>query len=488
MTSEILFGFAELAKALGCPPVSGERAGGGGFTSVSIDSRTVEPGGLFVALRGAALDGHRFVGAAFDRGAAGAMVDAAALGDRSLGLEESSRRTGKPLVIVQDTLRGLQDAARIYLEKFPDLVRIGVTGSSGKTTAKEIAAAIIGREKKVIVNKGNLNSETGLPLSVFGIRAGHEAAVLELGMNRRGEIAELAAVFKPCIALITNVGSAHIGILGSKGAIALEKKNIFSFFGDDDIALIPEDEDYRVLLAEGVRGSVRFYGPGSFQELGAVRDRGLGGTEFEWAGEKVRFGLPGRHNFGNALAAIAIARELPVSDRAIREGLESVRPLFGRGEVIGGPVTVIRDCYNANPESMAEAIAFCDHLEWPGRKIYVVGSMRELGRFSVDAHEQLGRLLAASSAEMIFLYGEETAAAAEALKNAGGIPFFHTAGMRELSEILGEFVHPGDLVLLKGSRSCALESLTDVLLQGAEKRSGSAGEAVSLTAAAGGGS
>jgi UDP-N-acetylmuramoyl-tripeptide--D-alanyl-D-alanine ligase len=483
---EILFGFAELSKALGCPPVSGENAGGGGFCSVSIDSRTVEPGGLFVALRGTVLDGHRFVEAAFDRGAAGAMVDAAALGDRSPGLEELSRRRGKPLVVVRDTLRGLQDAARIYLEKFPNLVRIGITGSSGKTTTKEITAAIIGREKKVMMNRGNLNSETGLPLSVFGIRAGHEAAVLEMGMNRRGEIAELAAVFKPSVGLILNVGSAHIGILGSRGAIALEKKNIFSFFGDDDIALIPEDEEYRALLAEGLPGHVRFYGPGSFEELGAVRDRGLGGTEFEWAGETVRFGLPGRHNFRNALAAIAIARELPVSDRAIREGLESVRPLFGRGEVLEGPVTVIRDCYNANPESMAGAIAFCDHLEWPGRKVYVTGSMRELGRLSVDAHEQLGRLLAVSSANMIFLYGEETAAAAEVLKDAGGVPFFHTTEMGKLSEALGDFVRPGDLVLLKGSRGCALESLTEVLC-GTGKRSAEA-VFVGTAAAAGGGS
>jgi UDP-N-acetylmuramoyl-tripeptide--D-alanyl-D-alanine ligase len=415
------------------------------------------------------------------------MVDAAALGDRGLGLEELSRKEGRPLIVVRNTLRGLQDAARIYLEKFPHLVRIGITGSSGKTTTKEITAAIIGREKRVMMNRGNLNSETGLPLSVFGIRGGHEAAVLEMGMNRRGEIGELAAVFKPSIALIINVGSAHIGILRSRGAIALEKKNIFSFFGDDDVALIPDDEDYRALLAEGVRGHIRFYGPGSFEEMGAVRDRGLGGTEFEWAGEKVRFRLPGRHNFRDALAAIAIARELPVSDRAIREGLESVRPLFGRGEVLEGAVTVIRDCYNANPESMAEAIAFCDHLEWPGRKIYATGSMRELGPLSVDAHEELGRLLAASAAEMIFLYGEETAAAAAVLKDAGGIPFFHTTEMRELSETLGIFVRPGDLVLLKGSRGCALESLTEVL-RGTEKTSGSTGEAVPVEAAAAGGS
>jgi UDP-N-acetylmuramoyl-tripeptide--D-alanyl-D-alanine ligase len=485
LTSEILFGFTGLSRALNCPLVSGGNAGGGGFISVSTDSRTVEPGGLFVALRGAALDGHRFVEAAFNRGAAGAMVDAAALRDRSLGLEELSRKAGKPLIVVQDTLRGLQDAARIYLEKFPDLVRIGITGSSGKTTTKEIAAAIIGREKKVMMNRGNLNSETGLPLSVFEIKRGHEAAVLEMGMNRRGEIGELAAVLKPHIALITNIGSAHIGIFDSRGAIALEKKNIFSFFDGDDVALIPEDEDYRVLLAEGLRGHVRFYGPGSFEELGAPVDMGLGGTEFDWAGERVRFRLPGRYNFRNALAAVAIARELPVSGRAIREGLESVRPLFGRGEVLEGPVTVIRDCYTANPESMAEAVAFCDHLAWPGRKIYVIGSMRELGRISVDAHEELGRLLAVSAAEMIFLYGEETAAAAEILKDAGGIPFFYTTAMQELSEALGAFVRPGDLVLLKGSRNCALESLTEILC-GREQEYGPRGKAVPVAAEGGG--
>jgi UDP-N-acetylmuramoyl-tripeptide--D-alanyl-D-alanine ligase len=451
-----------------------------GFSSVSIDSRTVKPGALFVALSGSVQDGHRYAEAAFKNGAVCALVEEAKLEDKDLHLVETASRYGACLVAVSNTLQGLQDAARAYLEKFPGLKKIGVTGSSGKTTTKEIAAAMIGREKQVVMNQGNLNSETGLPLSVFEIRSHHEIGIFELGMNRKGEIGELAHVLKPGIALITNVGSAHIGIIGSKGAIAEEKKNIFAEFLGSEIALIPACDEYRDFLAQDVKGMVRFYGA----EPESVQDLGLGGSEIVWAGETVRFALPGKHNLRNAIAAAAIAREVPVSDRAIREGLAVVKPLFGRSEILEGRVTVIQDCYNANPESAVEAIGFCDDLEYDGRKIYVIGSMLELGAVSGKAHRELGQRLASSHADQVFLYGEETEATAEVLTAAVGseavatatgpkaaadpeaqqsISFFHTNSMDELSRVLENFIEDGDLVLLKGSRGCALERLTAML-------------------------
>jgi UDP-N-acetylmuramoyl-tripeptide--D-alanyl-D-alanine ligase len=433
-----------------------------GFSSVCIDSRQIKKGGLFVALAGSKQDGHLFVRDAFDRGAAAALVGETALRNPALGLEKLAA-AGRVLIAAPDTLRGLQDAARIYLSQFPGLLKIGLTGSAGKTTTKEIAAAIIGREKKVVKNPGNLNSETGLPLAVFEVRSGHEAGIFELGMNRPGEIAELARVLEPHIALTTNIGSAHIGILGSLGMIAQEKKNIFSFFSGSETALIPEDDEFKDFLAQGLRGTVKLYGPASFPEWAEVRDLGLGGSEILWAGKPVRFGLPGKHNLKNALAAAALAREVPVSEKAIRQGLESVKPLFGRSEIIEGPVTVIRDCYNASPESSAQALAFCDSLDWAGRRIYVLGSMLELGEKSRKAHERLGRTLAESGADMAFLFGEEMEAAAEAMAEAGGKPFFYTRDRDELSRILGTYVRPGDLVLLKGSRANALEYLSGVL-------------------------
>jgi UDP-N-acetylmuramoyl-tripeptide--D-alanyl-D-alanine ligase len=180
-----------------------------------------------------------------------------------------------------------------------------------------------------------------------------------------------------------------------------------------------------------------------------------------WEGNKVRFGLTGAHNVQDALAAIAIARAIPVSSAAIREGLASVKPLFGRSEILRGAVTVIRDCYNANPESMAAAIAFCDDLEWSGRKLYVIGSMLELGNESGAAHRALGERLAASRADRIFLYGAETQDTLAALGEAPAV--FHTTAMDALAGELEGYLRPGDLVLLKGSRGCALERLNGVL-------------------------
>ena len=468
---ENLMSFSGLSDALGARLFAGEGKQrdflSGGFSSVSIDSRDVSSGALFVALRGAAQDGHNFVDAAFRAGASAALVSFSALEDPALGLPALVQRWNRILVVVEDTLKGLQNAARAYLKQFSKLVRIGITGSAGKTTTKEIAAAIIGQEKSVIMNKGNLNSETGLPLSVFDVRSNHEVGIFEAGMNRRGEIAELAKVLNPELALITNIGSAHIGILGSRDAIAEEKKKIFSEFTGNNTALIPMEDDYRDFLAKGVRGRTVFYGTSSLSSLGAVKDLGLEGTGIVWEGQALRFGLPGKVNMKNALAAAALALELPVSPLSVRRGLESVKPLFGRGEILRGRTTVIRDCYNSNPESAAAVLDFCDSVEWQGRKVYVMGSMLELGELTAGAHAALGRRLSVCKTDMVFLFGNEIRSALEALEEAkkqGGPSFFHTCDMEELSGALDNYIRNGDLVLLKGSRGCALETLSGILL------------------------
>ena len=454
----LLMTFDEISLSAGFEVFRGN-GGDEGFSSVCIDSREVSPGALFVALSGAVQDGHSYIEAALKAGASGIM--AAKSGLKQFNPQNLVKKWGKTLIVAEDTLWGLQNAARIYLEKFPRLLRIAVTGSSGKTTTKEIAAAIIGREKNIVINSGNLNSETGLPLSVFNVRQEHEAGIFEAGMNRRGEIAELAEVLKPNIALITNIGSAHIGILGSKRAIAEEKKKIFSQFSGKETALIPADCGFSDFLASGVAGRTIFYGK-KYPELEGIADRGLDGTEINWAGKKIIFPLPGIFNFENALAAIAIAREIPVSNKSIQDGLESVKPLFGRGEIFRGRITLIRDCYNSNPESLAGALSYCDSVEWSGRKVYILGSMLELGSICEEAHREMGRSLSASKADMIFLYGAETSAAAEQLASRG-IPFFGTEDMGELKKAVEKYLEPGDLVLLKGSRGCALEELTPVL-------------------------
>lgn len=437
-----------------------------GFSSVCIDSRVCRAGALFVCLAGASHDGHQYAEAAFKAGAVAALVEKAKLSGGMSGLKAAARRYGAVLFAVDNTLRALQDAAKAYLERFPGLLKIGVTGSSGKTTVKEIAGAILSCEKKVVMNKGNLNSETGLPLSVFEVRAGDEVGVFEMGMNRAGEIRELSRVLNPHIALITNIGDAHIGMLGSLEAIAAEKKAVFSGFTGKETALIPASDAFRDFLAHGVNGKVVFY-----ETACPAASLGLDGSELELDGERIRFPLPGTHNLKNALAAVAIAQETRAAVSSIKKGLESVKPLFGRSEIIRGRVTLVQDCYNANPSSTAAAIELCDSVAWGGRRMYVIGSMLELGAYSEAAHARIGRLLAGSQADFVCLFGAETRVIAEILEKSekpAKKPFFFTENMAELIDAAARYVQEGDLALLKGSRGCALERLAAALTAGGE--------------------
>ncbi|MDR2149950.1 MAG: UDP-N-acetylmuramoyl-tripeptide--D-alanyl-D-alanine ligase [Spirochaetaceae bacterium] len=429
------------------------------LTTVSIDSRNVCQGALFVALSGTTHDGHCFVAAAFRAGAVAALVDRQHYSDPLFDLAALARQYAATLIIVENTLRGLHKAAAWYVAQFPALLRIGITGSSGKTTTKEIAAAMIAAEKSVITNEGNLNSETGLPLSVFAIRAYHAVGIFEMGMNRPHEIEELAQILKPQIALITHIGTAHLGAFGTQEQIALEKKAIFASFSGSETALIPAHDAYRDLLAAGVKGKIVFYD----SVFESVMDCGIAGSELRYDRIPVHFKLAGSHNVQNAVAACAIARAVPVSSAAIRQGLAQVQPLFGRSQIIPGAITVLCDCYNANPESMAAALHWCDNLAWIGKKIYVIGSMLELGTHSVAAHEHIGHILAHCQAALICFLGKETIPAAAIVAQESSIPCFQSETIAELSARLRQEAQTGDFVLLKGSRACALEQVMEVL-------------------------
>jgi len=458
MDTDDLMGIAELSHSLGGKHFS--FSGNSGFSSVSIDSRGVKEGALFFALSGALSDGHSFVNDAFASGARGAVVEASKL--ESFKLVDIAKKMRKDLIVLDNTLKGLQDSAGFYLAKFPNLLKVGITGSSGKSTTKEIAAAIISSEKNTVMNKGNFNSETGFPLSVFEIRPCHEVGIFELATSKPGEISEIAGILKPNIALITNIGSAHIVNFGSRTKILEEKSSIFNYLQSGGIALIPKADEYADELKRSVSGKAKFYGAETFREFGKMRALGLEGSEITWAGEKIHFALPGKHSFDDALAAIAIAKEIPVSNGAIKKGLESVKPLFGRLEILKGRTTVIRDCYNANPESMAKSLDFCNSLDWKGRRVYVAADMLELGDTSFASHTRLGALLAESKADKVFMFGKEIEAAASFMTGKTK-PYYYTDDIEKLSAALDSYVQTGDLVLLKGSRGCALERLTEML-------------------------
>ncbi len=461
---ERLFEAREAAREIG-GALSGD--GRAAVASVVADSRKAAPGSLYVAFPGERADGHDFIKAAFEAGASCAIARA----DRRAAVEAAigslPEGSGRAVVFVDDALAALQSLAASYRRRFPSLLRIGVTGSSGKTTTKECAAAAIGVGRSLVMNQGNLNSDIGLSLSMFTIRKEHEVGVFEMGMNRAGEMDELARVYEPDLALITNVGTAHVGVLGSREAIAAEKKKVFSLFDGRQSGFVWEDDDYNSFLKEGVRGEVLDFGPRSTAGFTLVRDLGLEGYEIEWRGDRFRFPLPGSHNLLDAIAAMALAERAGASSADVAAGLSSVKPLFGRSEILRGEATVIRDCYNANPDSVVAAIELCDGLAWGGRRAYVLGSMLELGGESEAAHRRIGRAAGRSAAQALFFFGEEARPAFDEARLSGfrGLAVFES-DFDALRRTVTAFVRPGDLVLLKASRGMALERLSEYLAPG----------------------
>ncbi len=436
------------------------------FSSVVVDSRKAGPGTLFVALRGERVDGHDYIAQALDAGASCVLAEEGCWAPRAPQLGPLFARHAAAALIVPESLGALQMLARERRRRTPLRHRVGITGSSGKTTTKEIAAALIGRAFRVAMNPGNLNSDIGLAQSMFGIERDAEVGVFEMGMNRKGEIGELAWIYEPDVALITNIGTAHIGILGSRDAIALEKKAVFSRFSGPEIGFVPEDDEYNAFLKAGVRGEVRDFGPRTVTAFRGAEDLGLDGFAVDWEGLRVRFPLVGRHNLMNAIGAAALAECVGTPSRELARGFEDVRPLFGRSEILRGTYTVIRDCYNANPDSAEAAIEFCDALSWRGRRLYVIGSMLELGAESSAAHRAVGEAAARSRADALFFFGEEAKEAHEAARNAGfSGPLVHDTDIGRLGRALRELAHPGDLILLKASRGMALERLVELIGQ-----------------------
>ena len=430
------------------------------LSRVETDSRNAGPGALFVALKGERVDGHDFAQAAAGSGASALLVSASWWAGPGSRIGFSC-----PLIVVPDPLAALQQAAKAWRQRFPSLLRFGVTGSSGKTSVKELLAAIIAVKRHTVRNPGNLNSEIGLPASLLLIRPEHEAAVFEMGINRPGEMELLADLYEPDCAVVTTIGTAHIGVLGgTRQNIATEKRKITARFTGSQRLVVPEDDDFRDFLLTGIKGAGFLHGLRSVDGFTGARDMGLEGWIINYGGLEVKLALPGAHNLRNALAAIRTASLYGAKPEDVRRGIESIRPLSGRTEIVKGTYTIVNDCYNANMESSMAALSFCDELSVQGRKVYVFGSMKELGDETIKAHERLGRAVARSAATLVYFYGQETRHAYEsALKAGANAAMFHFDDFEALSRAVRGAVKPGDLVLLKASHSMALERLADQL-------------------------
>jgi len=413
---------------------------------------------MFVPLKGENTDGHRYLVAAFEAGAVASFCSQAVWEAEGAAL----LKPGKALVVVADVLEALSIFAAAHLDDLSSTLRIGITGSNGKTTTKEMMAACLSVFGPTYFTKGNFNSEIGLPLTALGLEKGFSFAVFEMGINHRGEMDSLASIVRPLLSLVTNVGTAHIGIIGSQHEIALEKKKIFSRSGSVALAVLPADDRFLPVLADGFDGTVLVFGrrlPG----FRLIADHGLEGTEFEWKGTAYRLALPGLHHIDNALAVLTAVEALGLDPRRCVAALAGVGASFGRGQVIRGEVDLILDCYNANFDSMLGLFALVRSLPQGGRTVLVLGSMKELGSETEALHRRLGAQAAGLDVAGLFFFGTEAETAYQACadgKFAGHLVW--TDDFDDLMTLVKEFVRPGDLVALKGSRSNKLERLQEL--------------------------
>lgn len=464
MTDRTLLTLDEVIQATGGMHVLGE--GEFCFTSVQTDSRNVSQKTLFVPLIGEVQDGHKYVPQACEKGASVVFIARESFEkDPGLFVETSQKNPSVYFIAVENTLTALQKAAGRYVEKFPSLIKVAVTGSSGKTTTKEITASILRQKYNVISNKGNFNSETGLPLSVFNIREEHELGLFEMGMNRENEIGEIAAVLKPQYAIVTNIGTAHIGNLGSRDNIAKEKSKVFTYINSFGTGVIPKDDDYASFMADQIDGHVVYYGDACDENIKFIEDKGLDGTEFSIGQNKVTLSLPGKYNYKNALGAIALAKVLSLSDEQIAKGIETLEPMFGRSEVLHGKYTIVQDCYNANPDSMEKAIEFVGSVTGSAKKVFVLGDMLELGESSAKDHAAAGKLAAESNADLVIFVGDEMKAGYQAF-GAGNAKYFAGKSDETIAGVCEEiksFANEGDIILIKASRGMGLERITAIL-------------------------
>lgn len=437
------------------------------FGVVSTDTRAIRPGDIFVALVGERFDGHDFVASALASGAGALVVSRAPQPLPSV-----------PVVLVEDTLKALGDLAAFHRATLRNLCVVAITGSSGKTTVKEMAAAILGQQCKVLKTEGNFNNLIGLPLSLLPVDVSHEVAVLEMGMNHPGEIARLTEIADPDVACIVNVQEAHLEGLGSIEGVARAKGELFAGLHDWATMVVNADDPRVAALAAAYPHKKVRFGADPQAEVRATHIRSLGEEGMAFTlhvlGEKHRVSLrcPGVHNVGNALAAAAIGHAVGLGIELIAVGLEGYVPFASRLQIstATGGLKVINDTYNANPGSMRAALATLVDLAGERKKVAVLGDMLELGEESCPAHRALGVEVARLGCNALLAVGEFARKTVEGARGFGMDPKL-AKGFADKSElvthlrkleVLGDLV-AGDWILVKGSRGMRMESIVEDL-------------------------
>lgn len=423
-------------------------------SAVACDSRKVEQGTLFVALRGRRTDGHNHVVGAVENGAVAAIV-------------ERGGSYGCPYVLVDDSVEAIGELARIHLIRHPTKV-VAITGSMGKTSTKEMTAAALATRFKVFRSMGNLNTEIGLPISVLH-HTDEEVMVLEMAMRGPGQIAELSRIAPADVAVVTNIGESHLEVMGTRGAIAAAKGEILSHMKLGGVAVLNRDDEYYEYLSGLAQGPVVSFGyhPESDYRIAEVKPLAAGhylckvvtGSE----SHLLRTPWPGLHNVNNAVAALVAAGAMGVGLAEAVSGIEACPPTPGRLRVVQLPegVTLIDDTYNASPAATLSALATLSEMPTLGRRIAVLGDMLELGSREEEAHREVAER-AAEVCQMLISVGRLAARIADHCERQG-IPVYRFADRAGVADLLKQEMEAGDVVLVKGSRGIQLEEVVSAL-------------------------
>lgn len=424
---------------------------------VSTDSRTIMRGGFFVAIKGPNFNGNAFVEKAFEKGAIGALVTVSRMRC------DDERRI---IIQVQDTMKALQAVASHHRMKFRIPV-IGITGSNGKTTVKEMIWSILSAKYNVLKNEGTRNNHIGVSQTLLGLEASHEICILEMGMNHKGEIRLLSDIAKPNIAVITNIGPSHLEFLGGLNSVLEAKREILESLDKGAIAIMNGDDEYLSKIRSGRFGIVRF-GLGDSNDFRATNiSTGKHNIKFV-LNDMIKFelNLLGPHNIYNALAAIAIGTRFDISYESMRRSLFSYKPSYMRlnlKETVNG-IGIIDDTYNSNPSSMRSALEALKN--YPAKARWVVsGDMLELGAYGRDFHKMVGRMVARSNAKGLLTFGRLSKATLSEARNCGMDKdnLWHCSTHGEIARIIKRVTKGGDVVLIKGSRAMKMEEVIEKL-------------------------
>ncbi len=424
--------------------------------AVTTDSRQAAEGCLFVAVKGERVDGHSFIPSVFEKGALCVIS------------EQELANPGGPWILVESSLQAIKDMAEFYRQQL-DLRVVGITGSVGKTSTKEVIASVLAEKYSVMKTLGNFNNELGLPLTVFRMREEHQVAVLEMGISDFGEMHRLSKIARPDVCVITNIGQCHLEFLKDRDGILRAKSEIFDYLAEDGVVILNGDDDKLAAIREvkGIRPI--FFGIESGREIYAdeIEPKGLKGIGCHiHVGQEsfsVQIPIPGYHMVLNALAATAVGTAMGLTLEQIRAGIEKLTSLGGRFHMIEkGSMVIIDDCYNANPVSMKASLDVLKDAEH--RKVAILGDMFELGENTAELHAGVGIYAAKNQIDLLICVGEASRHMAEAAFESGGCgEVLQVPTLAALLEVLPKLVQPDDTILVKASHGMHFEKVVERL-------------------------